>query len=333
MSQVVIWAALVLLVAAVVLFVVLRSRRARGGRAPGVRSVGSRPAAVRVLSRSRLAERLESAWRSARDNERAWRRLEDELVAADLGVAASRRLIARAKEAGGDGFADVRAAMRTELLRCLEDHDRALALDGAPAIVVMVGINGAGKTTTVAKLASQLAAAGRTPLLAAADTFRPAADTQLRVWADRLGVQLVSGPPGGDPAAVAYDGLAAARARGADVLLVDTAGRLHTSHNLMGELAKIIRVLGRDGDTVSETLLVIDGGTGQSGLAQAASFAELGATGVILTKMDGTAKAGLVLQIESDLALPVKMIGIGEGAGDLAPFDAAAFVDGLLGPA
>ncbi len=199
-------------------------------------------------------------------------------------------------------------------------------------MIVVVGVNGSGKTTTIAKLAAQLQEQGRPTLLAAADTFRAAATEQLSVWADRLGVEVVSGQAGGDPAAVAFDALQRARARGKEVVVVDTAGRLHSKHNLMEELGKVVRVLGRDGGRVGEVLLVLDGTTGQNGIAQARAFtAVVGVTGIVLTKLDGTARGGLAVAVERELGIPVKLIGVGERVEDLLPFDPEAFVDALLG--
>jgi fused signal recognition particle receptor len=197
--------------------------------------------------------------------------------------------------------------------------------------VLVVGVNGTGKTTTVGKLALALAEEGKQPVLAAADTFRAAATEQLVIWADRVGAPVVRHQQGADPAAVAFDGLASARARGADVLLVDTAGRLHTKTNLMEELRKLRRVLEREGGQVREVLLVLDATTGQNGLAQARQFTDaVGVTGIVLTKLDGTAKGGIVIAVQRELGIPVKLVGLGEGAHDLAPFDPDAFVDALL---
>ena len=201
-------------------------------------------------------------------------------------------------------------------------------------MLLIVGVNGTGKTTSIAKLASRLVGQGRQPLLAAADTFRAAADSQLRVWADRVGVPVVSGKAGSDPASVAFDGLSAAKARGKDVLIVDTAGRLHSKQNLMAELAKIRRVLERDGGTVGESLLVLDATAGQNGIAQVKEFANaIGLTGIILTKLDSTARGGIVVAVEQELGIPVKFVGVGEGEDDLVPFDPEAFVAELLADA
>jgi len=327
-ASIAVW--LVLLVVLVLAVTLVGARRRRSKAYEPVRQP---PGATMGAALSRVRERLESAWSRTSTSTAAWQEMEEELISTDMGVRAARRIVEVVRETDLTGAGEIRPVVRTELNRILAGYDRDLHLIGTPSIVVLVGVNGTGKTTTVAKLASRLVAAGKQPLIGGADTFRPAADTQLRVWADRLAVPLVSGARGADPASVAYDALQAARARGADVLIVDTAGRLHTSHNLMEELAKLVRVLGRDGDRVSEVLLGLEATTGQSGLAQARRFAGVGVTGVVLTKLDGTAKGGVVLAIEDELSLPVKFVGVGEGSGDLLPFDGSAFVDALLGAA
>jgi fused signal recognition particle receptor len=293
------------------------------------------------LGRSRAALSRGMAGLLARgaDDEEAWEELEEALLAADVGVATTTELVerlrtrARAERAGGPAL---RELLRAELLEAVGTPDRSLALDlltddQRPGIVLVVGVNGTGKTTTVGKLALALAEEGKQPVLAAADTFRAAATEQLAIWAERVGAPVVRHQQGADPAAVAFDGLASARARGADVLLVDTAGRLHTKTNLMEELRKLRRVLEREGGQVREVLLVLDATTGQNGLAQARQFTDaVGVTGVVLTKLDGTAKGGIVIAVQRDLGIPVKLVGLGEGAHDLAPFDPEAFVDALL---
>lgn len=214
----------------------------------------------------------------------------------------------------------------------LGGKDRELHLDEAPAVVLVVGVNGTGKTTSIAKLAYRLQEDGNSVVLGAADTFRAAADAQLQTWADRVGVDVVRGAEGADPASVAYDTVDEARAKGADVAIVDTAGRLHSKTNLMDELAKVGRVLERE-IGISEVLLVIDGTTGQNGVAQATSFGEtVGVTGLVLTKLDGTARGGVALSVEQELGVPVKFIGIGEGMEDLIPFDPRSYVEALLEP-
>ena len=282
-------------------------------------------------TRDSFGSRLKAVFAQTSVDGEFWERLEDELIAADLGVSVSSTLVETLGRAKPSTGAEVRDALRIELGAMMADVDRVLRLDGAPSVVVVVGVNGVGKTTTIAKLARVLNLEGRTPILGAADTFRAAADTQLKTWADRVGVDVISGEHGGDPAAVAYDTLQAGRARGADVVIVDTAGRLQNKSNLMAELGKIVRVLGKDGDEVSEVLLVVDATTGQNGLSQARQFTEaVGVTGIVLTKLDGTARGGVVIAIERELGIPVKFIGLGEGIDDLVAFDGGAFVDALL---
>jgi fused signal recognition particle receptor len=290
-------------------------------------------------SRAALSRGVSGLLARGADDDEAWEELEEALLAADVGVATSTELVerlrtrARAERASGPAL---RELLRAELLAAVGTPDRSLALDlltedQRPGIVLVVGVNGTGKTTTVGKLALALAEEGKQPVLAAADTFRAAATEQLTIWADRVGAPVVRHQQGADPAAVAFDGLASARARGADVLLIDTAGRLHTKTNLMEELRKLRRVLEREGGQVREVLLVLDATTGQNGLAQARQFTDaVGVTGVVLTKLDGTAKGGIVIAVQRDLGIPVKLVGLGEGPHDLAPFDPDAFVDALL---
>ncbi len=261
----------------------------------------------------------------------AWEAMEEALLAADVGVATSRSLVAAVQARRPADGAAARAALRSEMVAAFATSDRSVRLSAAPAIVVVVGVNGSGKTTTIAKLTSRWKSEGKRVLVGAADTFRAGATDQLRVWADRIGLEVVAGSPGADPAAVAHDALAAGRARGSDVVVIDTAGRLHDKRNLMDELAKIVRVLGRDGTAISEVLLVIDGTTGQNGLAQARAFVTAaGVTGVAVVKLDGTSRGGIALAIERELGVPIKLIGLGEAAGDLRDFVPELFVDSLL---
>jgi fused signal recognition particle receptor len=290
-------------------------------------------------SRATLSRGMAGLLARGADDDEAWEELEEALLAADVGVATATELVerlrarARAERASGPAL---RELLRAELREAVGSGDRSLALDlledhQRPGIVLVVGVNGTGKTTTVGKLALALAEEGKQPVLAAADTFRAAATEQLVIWGDRVGAPVIRHQQGADPAAVAFDGLASARARGADVLLVDTAGRLHTKTNLMEELRKLRRVLEREGGQVREVLLVLDATTGQNGLAQARQFTDaVGVTGVVLTKLDGTAKGGIVIAVQRDLGIPVKLVGLGEGPHDLAPFDPDAFVDALL---
>ena len=229
-----------------------------------------------------------------------------------------------------------RAVLRTELVKLVDPTlDRRLRItgdDGLPGVVMVVGVNGTGKTTTIGKIARLLVAEGRTVVLGAADTFRAAAADQLETWGARVGVPTVRGAEGGDPASVAFDAVATGIELGVDVVLVDTAGRLHTKTGLMDELGKIKRVIEKKAP-VTEVLLVIDATTGQNGLIQARVFSEVVAvTGIVLSKLDGSAKGGIVVQVQRELGVPVKLIGLGEGADDLAPFTPEGFVDGLLAP-
>jgi len=261
-----------------------------------------------------------------------WTGLEEALLSADVGVAASVGIVERVRRAAPEDAAAARDLLRRELAAAFAGRDRSLTLGGDPAVLVVVGVNGSGKTTTIAKLAARCEAQGLPTLLAAADTFRAAAAEQLAVWAERVGVDIVIGQPGGDPAAVAFDALRAARARGKRVLVVDTAGRLHSKHNLMQELGKVVRVLTREAGEVQEVLLVLDGATGQNAIAQARAFTEVvGVTGIVLTKLDGTARGGIAVAVEQELGIPIKLIGVGEQVEDLVPFEAEDFVDALLG--
>jgi len=260
-----------------------------------------------------------------------WEELEEVLLRADVGVAATQRIVGslRARKDIGDGM----RALREELLAALGDPDRSLRQKPSGVTVwLMTGVNGTGKTTTIGKLAAQLRGEGRSVVLAAADTFRAAADQQLERWAELSGAQIVKHAPGADPAAVVFDAIAAARARSRDVLIVDTAGRLQTKKNLMEELGKIRRILDREMGEPDEVLLVLDATTGQNGVVQARAFAEVaGVTGLVLTKLDGTAKGGIVIAVQQELGIPVKLVGLGEGVADLASFDPEGFVDDLLG--
>ncbi len=260
----------------------------------------------------------------------SWERLEVALLRADVGVPATAELVGRLEARGEIG--SLEDALAEEVER-LFGEPPTLALQGAtPRVILVVGVNGTGKTTTIGKLANTLREHGRSVLLGAGDTFRAAAEEQLEIWAARAGADFVGAPAGGDPAAVAFDAVEAGRARGSDVVIVDTAGRLHTQTNLMAELEKVRRVIaGRIDDAPHETLLVVDATTGQNGLQQARLFAAAaGVTGVALTKLDGSAKGGVAVAIAHELGLPVKLIGVGEGVGDLRPFDAHDFARALI---
>jgi fused signal recognition particle receptor len=284
------------------------------------------------LSKSRRALTEEIAVASFDPGDaKAWERLEEALIAADVGVPATAELVQRL-EARVDG-GDLLAPLEEEVTRILGESGQ-LRLGGPPAVILVVGVNGTGKTTTIGKLAAKLAEHGRSVLVAAADTFRAAAEEQLEIWARRAGADFVGSERGGDPAAVAFDAIAAAESRGRDVVVVDTAGRLHTQANLMEELAKVRRVVGqRLEGAPHETLLVVDATTGQNGLQQARLFGEaVDVSGIVLTKLDGSAKGGIAIAIAHELALPVKLIGIGEGLDDLRPFDPADFARALVSP-
>lgn len=316
----------VVLVAALVLF-------RRSGRGSGVPAAvpGSILSERLVKTRQALGGRLRALFGKGALDNAFWEGLEEALIAADVGIAASSEVVARVREGRPADVGDARLALRGELLAVLDHGVRELHLDGEPSVIVVVGVNGTGKTTSIAKLAGRLKADGLEPLLGAADTFRAAADAQLRTWAERVGVQVVGGQPGADPAAVAFDAFQAARARGRDVVIIDTAGRLHSKTNLMDELGKVVRVLGREAGDIDEVLLVLDATTGQNGIAQVRQFTEaVGVSGIVLTKLDGTARGGVAVAVEKELGVPVKFIGIGEGVDDLIPFEPAAFVDALL---
>ncbi|MER7583246.1 signal recognition particle-docking protein FtsY [Kitasatospora sp. NPDC097691] len=272
-------------------------------------------------------------------DEDTWEEIEDTLLTADVGVAPTQELVerlrTRVKVLGTRTPDELRGLLREELVELIgKDADRGVRStkhEEGPAVVLVVGVNGVGKTTTTGKLARVLVADGRTVVLGAADTFRAAAADQLQTWGERVGARTVRGPEGGDPASVAFDAVKEGIAEGADTVLIDTAGRLHTKTGLMDELGKVKRVVEKHGP-VDEVLLVLDATTGQNGLVQARVFAEVvDITGIVLTKLDGTAKGGIVVAVQRELGVPVKLIGLGEGADDLAPFEPGAFVDALIG--
>ena len=279
-------------------------------------------------SRRALTDQLAAAAFDPADDE-AWERLEEALIAADVGVPATAELVQRLEARGEVG--DLTEALVEEAAAMLGEPGK-LDVGERPSVVLVVGVNGTGKTTTIGKLAHHLNEHGRSVIVAAADTFRAAAEEQLEIWADRAQADFVGSDRGGDPAAVAYDAIEAATARGRDVVVVDTAGRLHTQTNLMEELAKIRRVIeGKLAGAPHETLLVLDATTGQNGVRQAQLFGEaVQVTGVALTKLDGSAKGGVALAIAHELGLPVKLIGVGEGVEDLRPFDPRDFARALL---
>jgi fused signal recognition particle receptor len=280
-------------------------------------------------SRRALGEQLALATFDPNEAD-SWERLEEALIAADVGVPATAELVQRL-EARGPGV-DLAAGLQEEIAALLGEP-ASFELPARPSVVLVVGVNGTGKTTTIGKLAAKLAEHDRSVLVAAADTFRAAAEEQLEIWAGRAGADFVGSERGGDPAAVAYDAIGAAQARGRDVVVVDTAGRLHTQANLMEELTKVRRVIAqRLEGAPHETLLVIDATTGQNGLQQARLFGQaVEVTGVALTKLDGSAKGGIAVAIAHELGLPVKLVGLGERLEDLRPFDPTDFARALVG--
>ena len=279
-------------------------------------------------SRRALTEQLAEAAFDASDSD-AWERLEEALIRSDVGVPATAELVRRLELRGAAGSLEDGLVEEVE---ALFGGPPTLELAARPAVVLVVGVNGTGKTTTIGKLALKLSEHGRSVLVGAADTFRAAAEEQLEIWAERAGADFVGAPRGGDPAAVAFDALEAARARNRDVVIVDTAGRLHTQANLMAELEKVRRVISsRIDGAPHETLLVVDATTGQNGLQQARLFGDaVGVTGVALTKLDGSARGGVAIAIAVELGLPVKLVGVGEGVDDLRPFDAHDYARALL---
>ena len=293
-----------------------RLSRTQGGLGKGL---------LALLSRDRL-------------DEDTWEAIEDTLLTADIGVAPTQALVDRLRtrlRVEGGQTPDPRTVLREELIELVgTDLDRRVQVsgtDGKPGVVLVVGVNGAGKTTTVGKIARILVAEDLTVTLGAADTFRAAAVDQLDTWGERVGVEVVRGPEGGDPASVAFEAVKHGMDNGVDTVLVDTAGRLQNKAGLMDELGKVKRVIEKQAP-VTEVLLVLDATTGQNGLIQARVFSEIvDVTGIVLTKLDGSAKGGIVVQVQRELGVPVKLVGLGEGPDDMAPFDAAAFVDALLG--
>jgi fused signal recognition particle receptor len=288
-------------------------------------------------SQGGLGRGLLSLLSRERLDEDTWEAIEDTLLTADVGVTPTQELVDNLRtrlRVDGKEAGDPRGVLRDELLRLVDpDMDRRVQVsgaDGAPGVVLVVGVNGTGKTTTVGKLARILVAEGRSVVLGAADTFRAAAVDQLATWGERVGVEVVRGPEGGDPASVAFQAVKEGTDNGIDTVLIDTAGRLQNKADLMDELGKVKRVIEKQ-SPVDEVLLVLDATTGQNGMAQARVFSEVvDVTGIVLTKLDGTAKGGIVVAVQRELGVPVKLIGLGEGPDDLAPFEPGAFVDALI---
>jgi fused signal recognition particle receptor len=327
----------VALIVIVLLVVVLQ--RKRGARAEAPRAADQRSATDQSLrqrlskSRSALTFSLAGVFASDQLTDQQWEELEDALISADVGPGVASEIVDSVRADRPEDGVQARDALVEELEALLANRDRTLRLDGSPAVVLVVGVNGTGKTTSIAKIANGLVEEDRTVVLGAADTFRAAADAQLREWGSRVGVLVVSGVEGADPASVAHDAVTAARENGDDVVIVDTAGRLHNQKNLMDELGKVMRVLESEASGVSEVLLVLDGTTGQNGITQAKAFTEaVGVTGVVLTKLDGTSRGGIAIAVERELGIPVKFVGVGEGMQDLIPFVPEEFVEALLAP-
>ena len=288
-------------------------------------------------ARAALAGSLASALDRASTSEEAWTDITEALIRADVGLSASSEIVGAARTrvaTGDDEPTQAVAALKAELRERLGGFDRSLARRGeghGPSVWLFVGVNGTGKTTTIGKLAKRQSDLGARVVLAAGDTFRAAAADQLSMWAERSSAHIVRGAEGADPASVVFDAVESAAARGADLVLADTAGRFHTYQNLMSELQKVRRVAEKGSGVVTETLLVLDATTGQNGLAQARQFTEaVNVTGVVLTKLDGSAKGGIVVSVQTELGVPVKLVGVGEGIADLVPFDESEFVDALF---
>lgn len=289
-------------------------------------------------SQGSLGQAFRQTFSGSSISDDAWQDLEDTLIMADLGVSAATGIVetlkSAVKKSGASSASELHDVAKAELIKLVDGgFDRTLRTDrhsDRPAVVLTVGVNGTGKTTTTGKLARMLSAQDKDVLLGAADTFRAAAAEQLTTWGDRVGAPVIRGAEGSDPASVAFEAVTAGLEQEVDVVLIDTAGRLHTKQGLMDELGKVYRVAGKLGE-VDEVLLVIDATTGQNGLTQAKVFSEVVAvSGVVLSKLDGTAKGGIIVAIQEALGVPVKLVGLGEGPDDLAPFDAADFVSGLL---
>ena len=311
----------VVVVALIAGFFLLRSK-------PGPSRDDTRAAASAPMTRPGLGAAIRRALGGGLDDD-AWESLEGALLAADVGVDATNEIVSTVRSARPETGDQAREELANALKGEMAKWDRTLSLRGSPATVIVVGVNGTGKTTTIAKLAKRLQDQGRTVVIGAADTFRAAAGEQLQTWGERIGAPVVRGQEGGDPASIAHDTLESARAKGADVVIIDTAGRLHGKKNLMAELQKIHRVAG--GESVDEVLLVLDATSGQNGLTQVREFSTaVPISGIVLTKLDGTAKGGIVIAVERGLDVPVKLVGVGEGLDDLVEFDPDSFVEALL---
>jgi fused signal recognition particle receptor len=317
--------AVTLVIAVVVVVVVLRNRTVP------IRSPGEAAQSSGSAAQGSLGSSLRKVFRSGGVSEQTWTDLEEVMLAADVGVDATAAVVKGVRSAHPETAEEAREQVARQLRYELGDKPRELSLIGKPAVILVVGVNGTGKTTTIAKIAARLKDDGKKVILAAADTFRAAAGAQLQTWGDRLAVDVVGGQEGGDPASVAHDAISSARAKGADVVIIDTAGRLHAKKNLMAEMSKIYRVAAGDQGTLDEVLLVLDATAGQNGIAQVREFSEaVPVSGIVLTKRDGTARGGIVIAIERQLGVPVKLVGVGEGLRDIVPFDPDSFVSDLM---
>ncbi len=308
-----------------------RSRTGRIGSEIAEERTGRKVQEGMTKARASFGDSLRDVFSRSGMDEGTWEALEEALIGADLGVATATTLVSRVRSARPVDERAARLEIRRGIGELLEGMGRDLKLDSKPSVVMVVGVNGTGKTTSIAKLARKLKSSGKSILLGAADTFRAAAETQLRVWAERVGVEVIGGGEKADPASVAFDAYSAAKARGYDVVIVDTAGRLHSKKDLMAELSKIRRVLEKEAGQVDEVLLVLDATAGQNGVSQAKAFCEAASlTGIILTKVDGTAKGGVVVRVEKELNVPVKFLGVGESMDDLEIFDPLLFAEALV---
>jgi fused signal recognition particle receptor len=316
----------------------LAPERAEAAEGGGRRGLFSRLRANLTKPRQAISPQLAGVFAPRLITQDTWDELEEALIASDCGADVTMDLVEHLREETRAGRVtsgpSLAGALWREVAREMGSEPPRIPLEPSPTVILIVGVNGSGKTTTIGKLAGRLATLDQTVVIGAADTFRAAAIDQLAVWAERAGAQLVRQAPGADPGAVAYDAVAAGRARGADVVLIDTAGRLQTQHNLMEELRKVAGVVGKlDASAPHETLLVLDATTGQNGLSQAELFGgAVPLTGVVLTKLDGTARGGIALAIHRRLGLPVKLVGSGETLEDLQPFDATAYARALFAP-
>lgn len=337
MELIVILVVVGILLAATAGFLYIQRRPTDDLRLPA-RTAAPPAAAPRTLgdrlgkTRHAVGDRISGLLKRGRLDDEFWSDLEETLIAGDVGVATASAVVGRVRDARPADTDAAHSALRIELEGLFGGRDRSIMADGDPAVIVVVGVNGTGKTTSIAKLGHRLIHESNRVVLGAADTFRAGAAEQLETWAGRIGAEFVGGEANSDPAAVAYRALQHGKEIEADVVIIDTAGRLHSNRNLMEELAKIVRVLTREAGQIHETLLVLDATTGQNAIAQANTFTEVvGVSGIVLTKLDGTARGGVVVAVEQELDIPVKLVGVGESMEDLMTFEPGSFVAALLG--